>query len=82
MNKLTKCPLLTLGFGYWPAIVSANTPNTDAANRLSVKQSLAQRVNQIHCVVLQDHQHVFALLQHTIVVQTGWLNLILLAIKS
>lgn len=69
MKKLTKCPLLTSVIGYWPAVVSANTPNTDAANRLSVKQSLAQRVNQIHCVVLQDHQHVFALLQHTILVK-------------
>lgn len=49
----------------WPAIVSAHTPNSDAANWLSMKQSLAQRVNQVHCVIFQNHQHVFTLSQHT-----------------
>lgn len=58
-------PIWTLVLGHWPAVVSANTPHTDAANGLSVEQSLAQRVNQVHGVVLQDHQHVFALSRHT-----------------
>lgn len=57
--------ILTLYSGYWPAVVSANTPNPDAANRLSMKQSLAQWVNQVHHVIFQDHQHVLTLSEHT-----------------
>lgn len=56
---------------HWPAVVSADTPDTDAANGLSVEQSLTQRVNQVHGVVLQDHQHVFALSRRTMSAQTA-----------
>lgn len=49
--------------GNWPAVVSTNTPHADAANGLSMKQSLSQWVNQVHGVVLQNHPHVFALLE-------------------
>lgn len=54
-----------------PAVVPADAPDADAADGLSVKQSLAQRVDQVHGVVLQDHQHVFALLRRTMSAQTA-----------